>query len=383
MITPQRTPPRRPSVAATAGYQIRISEEREDQDWDRFVAQTPGGDHVQTSLWAQVRALLGWRATRIVAMEGTRIVAGAQLLLRRLPLAGGAIGYVPRGPLCAPGDAVSWRVLLDALHEVARAHRVQYLVVQPALNGEAVARELLGAGFRPTATEPQPAHAVVIDLRKDLDEIRARMRPKTRYNIRLGERKGITVREGSDADLDTFYELLLATGRRQHFSVHPKQYFSEMARILGPHGYIKFFVAEYAGEAVSAQLLIPFGDTVTYKRGAWSGWYGSCHPNEVMHWSAIKWSKENGYRYYDLEGIDTSVARAIAHGCIDTDKLEHGVTSFKLGFGARVVLFPGNYDYIYNRLLRWGYTNVFPKMARWTVVARLEEAVRGRGRGTS
>ena len=79
-------------------YQLRVAHETEDPAWDTFLAETPGGHHVQTSLWAQVRAAAGWRAVRVVARRGDGIVAGAQVLIRPLPLVG-AIGYVPRGPL--------------------------------------------------------------------------------------------------------------------------------------------------------------------------------------------------------------------------------------------------------------------------------------------
>ena len=366
-------------TAVDAGYDIRLSDEAEDPAWDAFLAGTPGGDHAQTSLWAQVKALLGWRAARVVVTRGARIVAGAQLLLRPLPFAG-AIGYVPRGPLVASDDPALTHLVLDALRRLTRVHRVQYLVVQPPFNGEALADQLPAWGFRPTVIEPQPAHAVLVELSKDLDDILAQMGGKTRYNIRLGQRKGITVREGTEADLDAFYRLLVATGQRQKFSVPPEDYFAEMWRILSPRGYIGLFLAEYEAEPVSAALVIPFGDTVTYKRGAWSGHHGSRHPNEVMHWMAIRWAKARGYRYYDFEGIDPKVAQAIVHGDPIPDSPTRTVTSFKLGFGAQVALTPGNYDYVPNPWLRWAYTTAFRNVASSPLMAKVEKLVRGVGR---
>src|SRR5437867_1763664 len=137
-----------------------------------------------------------------------------------------------------------------------------------------------GRGFRPTWLEPQPAHAVLIDLSRSLDELLAGMKGKTRYNLRLGQRKGITVREGTESDLDTFHRLLVATSQRQGFSIQSRSYFAEMWRIFAPPGHLKLFMAEYEGEAISAALTIPFGDTVTYKRGAWSGRQSNVHANE-------------------------------------------------------------------------------------------------------
>jgi lipid II:glycine glycyltransferase (peptidoglycan interpeptide bridge formation enzyme) len=119
---------------------------------------------------------------------------------------------------------------------------------------------------------------------------------------------------------------------------------------------------------VAAVVAIPFGDTVIYKRGAWSGRQGNRRPNEVLHWTAIKWAKAQGYHYYDFEGIDPRAARAIVHGEPCPDSLTQSVTSFKLGFGGQVTLFPGAYNYVYNPFLRWAYNTVFPKIASWSVM---------------
>ncbi|HEY3108106.1 MAG TPA: peptidoglycan bridge formation glycyltransferase FemA/FemB family protein [Chloroflexota bacterium] len=373
-------PPDLPGLAVEGDYRVAVCDRTHDPDWDAFLARTAGGDHAQSGLMARLKAPLGWRVARVVVSRDGRIVGGAQLLLRSLPLAG-AIGYVARGPLCALDDPALARLVVERLQRVARARGLRYLIVQPPLNGQAVARELVGRGFRPTWLEPQPAHAVLIDLSRSLDDLLAAMKGKTRYNLRLGQRKGIRVREGTEADLDTFHRLLVATSQRQGFSVQSRSYFAEMWRIFAPPGNLKLFLAEHEGEAISAALTIPFGDTVTYKRGAWSGRQGNVHANEVTHWAAIGWAKANGYRYYDFEGIDPRLAPGIARGQIEAGSLARSVTSFKLGFGGKVVLSPGNYDYVPNPLLRRAYTTISPRLADWSLMAKVQNAVRGRGRG--
>jgi lipid II:glycine glycyltransferase (peptidoglycan interpeptide bridge formation enzyme) len=357
---------RDPDGSLSAGYHIRISHAAEDPEWDAFLAETPGGHHVQTSLWAQVKAALGWRIARIVVTQGEHIVAGGQVLLRPLPVVG-AIGYVPRGPLFAVDDPVLAELVINELHQVARVHRVQYLVVQPPCNGEALAHSLSTWGFRPSKIEVAPTATVVIDLSMDLDDILGQMKSKTRYNIRHGQRKGITVREGTERDLSTFHRLLVATSRRQKFPSEPEEYYVKMWRVLGSRGYAKLFLGELEGEPVSALLAISFGDTVIYKRGAWSGCHGGRHPNYVLQWAAIMWAKSHGYHYYDLEGIELEAALAIMDDEPIPDSLKQSVTSFKLGFGGEMVLHPGAYDYVYHPLLRRAYNIVFPKIANWSV----------------
>lgn len=98
----------------------------------------------------------------------------------------------------------------------------------------------------------------------------------------------MTVREGTERDLGIYYRLVVATSQRQRFRPYSREYFLEMWRIFDPHGYIKLFVAEYEGEAVAAQLAIPFGDTMITKLPVWSGCHGKRQPNELLHWTAIQ-----------------------------------------------------------------------------------------------
>ena len=200
--------------ARAPACRVEIADELHDPAWDAFLAQTPGGHHTQTSLWAQVKASVGWRSTRS-SPRGRRIVAGAQLLLRPLLLIG-AVGYVPRGPVSVTDDPEAATLVMDGLLRLASARRVRYLSIQPPCNGQVLAEALPRRGFQRSAREVEPTATVVLDLNPSEDELLARMKMRTRYNVRLGVRKGIVVREGTEADIPAFHRLLQATGGRQH-----------------------------------------------------------------------------------------------------------------------------------------------------------------------
>lgn len=373
----RRRPAPSASPAAT-GYRVWVSREGDDPAWDAFLAETPGGHYVQTSMWACMKARSGWSAARVVVASGERIVAGGQLLIHQLP-ALGAIGYVPKGPILAGDDPQRARVVLDGLHRLAREQRVRYLAVQPPDIGPDLLRLLAEEGFEPQPRLGTCAATLLIDLTPGLDGILAQMKRRTRANIRRSQELGVGVREGSEADLDTFYRLLAAAGQRKQFPIYSRSYYGALWRTLAPGGHIRLFLAECAGEAVAAQLAIPFGDTLFSHVSAWSGSHGSYKPNEALEWAAIVWAKAHGYRRYDFEGIDQRAARAILRGeplpdslTPDTDRM---VTRYKLGFGGRVALLPGACDYIYNPILRWGYRTAFPLLQRRRVITRLRKAV--------
>ncbi|MCB0195449.1 MAG: peptidoglycan bridge formation glycyltransferase FemA/FemB family protein [Anaerolineae bacterium] len=356
-------------------YQVRVSEQVEDAAWDVFLEMTPGGHHVQTSLWAQVKASLGWKAVRMIVSHRERIVAGAQFVLRPMPILG-SVGYVSKGPVFATKDQKLEDLVFQKMHQVVKSHHVQHLTVQPPDDGERFAKRLVDKGFRPGSMNVAPTATMLLDLSNDLDTLMAAMSRKTRYNVRLSQRKGITVREGTGKDLQAYYQLLSATGQRQNFSPYPEHYFTELWRIFNPRGYVKLFLAEFEGELVSAQLTVPFGKTVINKLSVWSGNHGNRRPNEALQWTVIAWAKSHGYRYYDFEGIQPEAAKAILSQESLPDSLKQTVTSFKLGFKGQVVLFPSAFEYVYNPLFRYVYTKISPKIRKQRLVKRALKHIR-------
>ena len=318
---------------------------------------------------------LGWEVARVIVTRNEHIVAGAQMLIRPLPLVGAA-AYVPKGPVCAEDHLGLARLVLRELHRLARICRVRYLAVQPPNDGYPLACKLPAWGFCRTAIDAAPTATVLLDLEQDQTTILAAMNHHARYNIGLGLRHGVIVKEGTERELPTFCRLLEATGRRQGFLPEREAYIAQMYRILAPRGWIRLFIAEYQGEAVSAALVVCFGETVVYKRGAWSGRHGKHRPNDVLQWEVIRWSKKQGYRVYDFEGIEPPCATAIQRGEPLPKALCDGVSSFKLGFGGQVAFFPGVYDYVYNPLLRRVRRSVYSALESSALVGKMMNRIR-------
>jgi lipid II:glycine glycyltransferase (peptidoglycan interpeptide bridge formation enzyme) len=367
-------------VVANEDIQMRVSSAPSDPQWDDFVARTPNGNHVQTSLWAQVKSLLGWEAVRVILSHEDRILAGAQILAHSVfPLV--KIGYVTKGPVCAVKDAGLAQRMIQEIIRLSRQMRLQYLIVQPPMGSEDIAGLLQERGFRATSVEAGPTATILVDTTQDVDQMLSRMKRQNRQNIRRSEREGISVREGSREDLDTFYELHLISSKRQDFLPYTREYFYRMWDVLAPCGNIGLILTEKDGQAVSGLLIVPFGDTVIAKLFGWSGQYGECRPNEALFWGAILWTKAHGYRYFDFEGIDREGARAVLNGEPLPEPLLHTYTFFKLQFGGEVTLLPLAYEYIQNPLLAWGYYQVAPKIMKSKAFTWVLDRIRKRTAG--
>jgi peptidoglycan pentaglycine glycine transferase (the first glycine) len=349
-----------------SGYDVRLSRDDDDPAWDRFVADTPGGHHVQTTQWARVKAIQGWRAARVVLERDATIVAGAQLLVRNVPRVG-AIAFAPCAPLTAGREPELLASALEAMRAAVRDERAIYLKLQPPNDRQDADPVLRAAGFVRSDLAPGPEATVRVDLRPEPDRLLAQMRSSTRSNIRKAQRKGVTVRAGGEEDLEAFYSIVASTGERQGFDAYPPAYYREIWRRFGAGGGGRLLLAELEGRVLGSIMVVGFRDSVIYKMGGWGGERGAVHPNELLHWTAMQWARDQGYRWYDFEGISVSIARALLNG--EQDVATAGPARFKLGFGGEVEVFPSGYDYTYRRALAPLLRVMSPRLRRANFLA--------------
>lgn len=340
--------------------------------WDHFLGEAVGGDHTQSSGWAVLKQTTGWTASLITVEDAGRVVAGAQLLTQSI--GPWRIGYVSKGPVA--GDPGRAPAVVDALVDVADELGLTGLFVQPPRAGQHVVAALEQRGFRRGHFDMGPTATVRVDLDRGEDEILGAMKSTTRANIRRAGRRGVDVVEGGVHDLSAFHELLRATGSRQGFTPPDLAYFRHMRDIFAPRGAFKLFVATVEGTGVSAMIAVPFGDTVTYKRGAWAGQHGDRRPNEALHWHAIRWARSHGYRWYDLDGIEPEAARSVLDGTELPSSLVNSVSRYKLGFGGTVVELPPTLVRLRGRLATAAHDRLYPRVAHLTGVQRLVERAR-------
>lgn len=325
-----------------------------DTAWDTFAAAHADGNILQSSAWARFKRQWGWDVRRLLWPNPTSPRAGAQVLVKRMPL-GFSMLYVPRGPLVATDDAEALHAIFAALHTLARAERALVLTIEPpwVMSREVAAALLQPYGFRPGVADVQPRATILLDLRPSLDDILAQMKQKWRYNIRLSARKGVQVREGGEDDFPIYDALMRETGARDGFGVRPLAYYRDAWRAFQPD-QSRLFIAEYEGEPLAALLAFRFGRVGYYLYGASSSRERNRMPNHALQWAAIQWAKASGCEWYDFWGIPPD---APDDGNVETWK-EGGLWSvyrFKHGFGGQVVKYPGAFDAVYNRAAYWLY----------------------------
>jgi lipid II:glycine glycyltransferase (peptidoglycan interpeptide bridge formation enzyme) len=295
--------------------------------WDAELAQLePSPSLLQTWAWGEVQANAGWKVDRVRLPSGGR----ATVLLRRT--AGRWWGYVPRGPV--PAAAVA------ELVEWARQSGLVRLRVEPDGPPE-LAAELGVAGFtpRPDATPQQPRHSSIVQLKPNEDDLLGSFKPKTRYNIRLALKRGVTVEATHDAD--ELVRQAAATEARQGIRLPRLDYYR---RLLGLLPWANVYVARHEGDALAAILVARHAGRAYYLFGGSSGTRRELMPMYAAQWQAMREAAADGLSEYDLWGVPPSD---------DPDHPWHGLMQFKAGFNGRRVEYCGPWDNDLRRTAVW------------------------------
>ena len=302
-------------------------------EWQEYEAAHPELHLLQTGAWGELKRDFGWEPFRLIRGD-----AGAQILIRRLPL-GIRVAYAPK---VLPG-ALRDETFFSEMESLCRARGAAFLKVEPdAWEGESLA---LPRGSRP-ASSIQPRRTILVSLAESEEEILARMKQKTRYNIRLAARKGVSVRPW--ADVDAFHEMMKITGARDGFGVHSQAYYRRAYELFQPSGAAELLAAEYAGAPVAALMVFVQGKRAWYVYGASSGEARNKMPTYLLQWEAMRWAKSRGAASYDLWGVPDEDEDALEAHFTEARGGLWGVYRFKRGFGGEVKRAAAAFDCVYS-----------------------------------
>ena len=306
--------------------------------WDEAVLDR-SGHMLQSWRWGAFKARFGWSVER-VAVETAGGLALAQILFRTR--AGVSIGYVPRGPVIAGGDPTAAAELWDAIDRVARRRRALTIIVEP--DGALPEPRSGRRGFVAGPAHGQPSRTVKVDLLDD-EALLNQMHQKTRYNIRLAQRRGVTVRlaDISDDALEIFYALLADTAQRNDFQIHSAAYYRAFLDEFRDDALIAF--AEIEGKPVVGLIAAAFGEEAIYMYGASSTRDRAHGAGFLIQFEAMRWARERGCLYYDLWGIPAHDPRTtnVESGnriAGTTGQDWRGLYEFKTRFGGQIVQYP-------------------------------------------
>jgi len=316
----------------------------DDSRWDGLLAEMPNAHFLQSSAWLRFKAAYGWTAQRYRITGSAGELGYAAVLTRRLGRTF-TVAYVPRGPLLLQPRPDSLVESLARLEPLARRQRWLMLKVDPELWDADVhwARASLQARDWRPGEAVQFRNTVQLPLTGTEDDLLAAMKPKTRYNVRLAMRRGVSVRPLDAGELHLAFDLYRQTALRDGFIVRPRSYYEHLWRSLMDAGMGVVLAAELDGQLLALLVAVAYGHNCWYFHGA-SGEEGRSHmPTYLLQWEAMRWGRARGCSTYDLWGAPESPD--------DPDDDMAGVLRFKLGFGGQFRDGLGAWDYAPSPLL--------------------------------
>jgi lipid II:glycine glycyltransferase (peptidoglycan interpeptide bridge formation enzyme) len=221
--------------------------------------------------------------------------------------------------------------------------------------GAAVLKDLDTRGFHYSAEQIQFRNTVLVDLAPSEDELLARMKQKTRYNIRLAGRKGVTVRKGSASDLDMLYKMYAETALRDGFTIRGQDYYRSVWQtfMAQDEPACQPLIAEVESDPVAAVMIFKFAKKAYYLHGMSRAVHRNKMPTYLLQWEAMKYAKSAGCDVYDLWG---------APEVFDESDSMWGVFRFKQGLGGEVLRTIGAYDLPIRPYYYKIYTQVLPRI---------------------
>jgi len=287
----------------------------------------------------------------------------ANIIEHKLPIVGKYL-YIPRGPVISEQGIVNSKQYLTLINLAKKENagwvrfdandsRILYII-----------RENWRVIKAPH--DMQPKEIFVIDITKSEEELLAEMKEKTRYNIRLAEKKGVQIRIMNyelgikNNYLDKFINLVKITAERNKITAHPEGYYRKMFEVI-PKENLKLYVAEYEGKVIAANIVVFYGDTATYLHGSSDNEYRNVMAPYLLQWRAIQDAKKAGCHFYDSGGVKISNPKSeiLNPKQIQNSKFKiqnssdswQGITRFKTGFSPNTqpVEFAGSYDIVINK----------------------------------
>lgn len=315
---------------------------------------------LQAFEWGEFRKKTGVEVIRRGEVSGKSIQNPYQITVHKTPNFPYRIGYYPKGDL--PSEE-----LLTDLKQIGENKKISFIQLEPNVqNGQwSIAHGQLRSSFHPLFTK----YTFVLDLTKSEEELLKIMSQKTRYNVRLSEKKGVKVEiDNSDKAFNDYLKLTRETTKRQKFYAHNETYHKLMWETLGNKSNEKFdpnklqanlLKASYNNKTLVTYILFTFKDSLYYPYGASSDLHREVMASPATMWGAIKYGKSLGLKTFDMWGA-ANVAEP------KQDDPYYGFHRFKQGFGATLTEFVGSYDLIINPL-NYRLLSVADKL-RWALL---------------
>lgn len=321
---------------------VREVKESEKEQYNKLVSHI-----IQSWEWGEFRKKTGVIVRREGEFRGDKMISAWQVTFHKVPYLPYRIGYFPKGDMPT-------KLMVDSLTLIGKKEKAAFIKIEPNVitgnNKQETINILQKLGLTPSKKSLFTKYNFLIDLAKSEDQLLAQMHPKTRYNIKVAQKKEVEVHESvEDRDFEIYLKLYFDTTKRQKYFGHTPHYHRLAWKILKDAGMARLLIARYQPPGtihkipLVAWMLFNFGDTLYYPYGGSSSEYKEVMASNLVAWEAIRLGKKMRLKTLDLWGALGPEA--------DPKDPWHGFHRFKAGYGPKHVEYIGTYDLVLNPAL--------------------------------
>lgn len=299
--------------------------------------------------WGEARKKTGVEVLRL--SDGKNVF---QLTFHRLPMTNYRLGYLPRS---------IWpsKEILNFLYDYGKKNKIIFFKIEPDVKKN-LKLEIRNLKLIKSPHPLFPSWTQILDLTPTEDKLLKSFHPKTRYNIRLAEKKGVVVKEMSDdKGFEIFSQLYFETCKRQKYFGHTPKYHKIVWEAMKKNiGHI--LIAFYKDIPLASYELFYFKNTLYYPYGGTSVEYRNLMASNLLMWETIKLGKKLGATKFDMWGS--------LGPNYDPSNDWAGFTRFKEGYATKFTEFVGSYDLVVNPMLYKIYNAVYSLRAFYLKLKR-------------
>lgn len=331
----------------------------------------------QTAFWSSVKQNLGYKTIAVNynikrsslfrnSEQDKKLVSDLLVIIQQINQFH-SIAYVPYGPELEPDEDLQG-AFLEELSESLRPYLPKGCIMirydlhwesywakdksnfdeqghwigEPALSAQEFRfnYNTLNWKFEKAPSNILPSNTIFVNLRKSPEDILGSMKPKTRYNVKLADRKNVEVKVMGIENLPIWYKLYQDTATRNGIYVDQMSYFetvlSTKAADTRSPAEVFLLVAEQNAVPLAAMFLTISSKRATYLYGASSSENRNTMATYALQWEAMKFGKAKGCTEYDMFGVAPRP---------EPSHPMYGLYKFKVGFGGSIHHSLGCWDY--------------------------------------
>ncbi|MDO9547269.1 MAG: peptidoglycan bridge formation glycyltransferase FemA/FemB family protein [Pelolinea sp.] len=312
--------------------------------WDEFLTDYPDAHILQTSAWGTFKENHGWYPKWVITDD-----AGAQVLFKRLPF-GQTFAYIPKGPV-----GKDWNAVIAETIALSKQENAFILYIEPDLwEKEFPDTTLRSAGFNSSQLSIQPRRTISLSLTGGEQTWLKNMKQKTRYNIRLAQKKEIYIQRSNN--IDVFTDLIKVTGSRDDFGVHSSQYYQDVFEKFSKNEDCVLLIATFENKPLAGLMVFTRGNRAWYFYGASNNMERNRMPTYLLQLEGMKWAASKGCTEYDLWGIPDEDLEILEKDFMQRSDGLWGVYRFKRGFGGDVNRTAGVFQKVLKKPLYLAYS---------------------------